>query len=53
MFDRALEDWTQQGVVARDNRCMALLPADCIGHAADHRDIDQAIRWIGGRFQKK
>ncbi len=52
VFDRPLEDRAEQGVVAGDDRRMALLLADRVGDAADHRDIDEAVGRVGRRFDQ-
>ncbi len=52
VLDRPLKDRTEQRVVAGDDRRVSLLPADRIGHTADHGDIDEAVGGVGRRFHK-
>ncbi len=52
VLDRPLEDRSEQGVVADNDRHMALSCTNHVGHASDHRDIDQTVGRIGRRLDQ-
>ena len=52
VFDRPLKHRPEQRIVARDDRRVPLSPADHLGNAADHRNIDQAVGGICRGFDE-
>jgi hypothetical protein len=53
VFDRSLKDRAEKRVVARDERRVALSPADRVGDATHHRDVNQTVGWIRRGFSVK
>jgi len=52
VFNGPLKNGAEQRVVAGDERRMTLRPADHIGNATHHRDVDQAVCWIRRRLDE-